>query len=40
LRFASDDEFIALADRAVNENLSNTDIKKSVKNWREDIHRA
>ncbi|OIR07534.1 hypothetical protein GALL_101950 [mine drainage metagenome] len=40
LRFASDEEFVALSQRAVAENLSNTAIKKEVKNWRADYHRA
>jgi Family of unknown function (DUF6526) len=40
LRFAGNDELISLADRAVTENLSPDDIKKSVKNWRADNHRA
>lgn len=40
LRFASDEEFVALAQRAVAENLSNTAIKKEIKNWRADYHRA
>jgi hypothetical protein len=40
LRFAPDEEFIALTVRAVKENLSNDAIKKEVKNWREDNHRA
>ena len=40
LRFASDAEFIGLAERAARENLSNTDIKKAIKNWRADNHRA
>lgn len=33
LRFASDEEFVQLADRAVKENLSGDAIKKSIKNW-------
>ena len=40
LRFAPDDEFVKLAVRAVAEKLSGTDIKKSIKNWRADNHRA
>lgn len=40
LRFAHDDEFLALADKAVAENLSNKDIKKAIQNWRADHHRA
>lgn len=40
LRFASDEEFIALSQRAVAENLSNPAIKKEIKNWRADYHRA
>ena len=40
LRFAPDDEFVILADRAINENLSPDEIKKAVKNWRADEHRA
>lgn len=40
LRFAPDEEFLPLAQRAVTENLSNTDIKKAIKNWKADYHRA
>jgi hypothetical protein len=40
LRFASDEEFLVLIDRAINENLSQEEIKKAIKNWRADNHRA
>jgi hypothetical protein len=40
LRFAPDEEFVVLADRAVRENLSADEIKKAIKNWRADNHRA
>jgi hypothetical protein len=40
LRFASDEELPALSKRAAEENLSSTAIKKSIKNWRPDFHRA
>ena len=39
LRFAPDEEFIVLADRAAKENLSPAEIKKEIKNWRADHHR-
>lgn len=40
LRFASDDEFLELTERAANEKLSSKEIKQAIKNWREDRHRA
>jgi len=40
LRFASDEEFLVLAKRAVEEQLSREDIKKAIKTWRADHHRA
>ncbi len=39
LRFAGDSEFVALAERAVRENLTNDDIKKAIKQWRADHDR-
>jgi len=40
LRFAPDEEFIALADKAATENLSETDIKKAIINWKADDYRV
>lgn len=40
LRFAYDDEFKILLERALNENLSGDSIKKSIKNWRADHNRV
>ena len=40
LRFASDKEFPELAKKAIDENLSEKDIKKSIKNWKEDNYRV
>ncbi len=40
LRFASDEEFLALAKKAVDENLSEVNIKRAVKNWRGDFYRV
>lgn len=40
LRFAEDEEFVALIDKALAENLSADDIKKTIKNWKADHHRA
>lgn len=39
LRFAYDDEFKNLLNKALEENLSGDQIKKSIKNWRPDQHR-
>jgi len=40
LRFASDEEFPALAEKAASENMSETDIKKTIKNWKGDYYRV
>ena len=40
LRFASDEEFGSLLDRAVRESLTPKDIKAAVRNWRADLHRT
>lgn len=40
LRFASDEEFVALAKKAAEENLSSKDIKAAIQNWRVDYNRV
>jgi hypothetical protein len=40
LRFAPDEEFVALAARAAAESLSEDDVKKAVKNWKPDTYRV
>jgi hypothetical protein len=40
LRFAGDDEFPALAQRAADEKLEPDAIKKEIRNWRADWHRV
>ena len=40
LRFASDEEFVALAEKAEKKNLSETEIKKAIINWKSDNHRV
>lgn len=39
LRFAGDDEFVTLVEKAIKENLTAKDIKAQVKNWRADYYR-
>ena len=39
LRFAPDDEFETLLNRALNENASANDIKKAIRNWKADYMR-
>ncbi len=40
LRFAENDELIPLAEKAVNENLSASDIKRAITKWKADHHRV
>ena len=40
LRFASDEEFPTLVQKAADEGLTNDDIKKQIKNWRSDLYRV
>ncbi len=40
LRFASDEEFPTLAEKAVQEEMTEDEIKKSIKNWKGDYYRA
>jgi hypothetical protein len=40
LRFASDEEFVALAKKAADQSLSSKDIKMSITNWKEDNYRV
>ena len=40
LRFAADDEFVALAQKAADENLAGKQIKQSINNWKEDTYRV
>jgi len=40
LRFASDAEFVALANRAATEKLSSKEIKEAIKSWRGDFYRV
>jgi hypothetical protein len=39
LRFAYDDEFKILLEKALKENISGEEIKKSIKRWKADLHR-
>ena len=40
LRFAGDDEFVALAKQAADENMEPKQIKMAIKNWRADNNRV
>ena len=40
LRFAHDEEFVALAKKAVAEKMDSKAIKESIQNWKSDNHRA
>jgi hypothetical protein len=40
LRFAADEEFVALAVKAAAENLTGKEIKQSIHNWKADTYRV
>ena len=40
LRFASDEELPGMAQKAVDENLNSSAIKRAIKSWKADHHRA
>lgn len=40
LRFASDEEFVALTERTIQEKLTSDQIKKAIQNWKGDYMRA
>jgi hypothetical protein len=40
LRFAPDEEFLPLLDRAIKEGLSQKEIKMAIKNWKPDYYRV
>jgi hypothetical protein len=40
LRFASNEQFVALAQRAADQNMPLKEIKQAVKNWRADTYRV
>ncbi|MBN4085181.1 hypothetical protein JYT89_02455 [Flavobacteriaceae bacterium AH-315-B10] len=40
LRFASDEEFPALVEKAITENLSEKEIKEQIKSWKADTYRV
>jgi hypothetical protein len=40
LRFACDEEFVALARRAADESLTQAAIKRAIENWRVDAYRV
>jgi len=40
LRFADDEEYSSLTEKAIKENLSSAEIKKAIQQWRADHHRV
>jgi hypothetical protein len=40
LRFAGDDEFVALSKKAADENMSSKAIKMAIQNWKGDYYRV
>ena len=40
LRFASDEEYLALVEKAIKENLTSKEIKLAIQNWKADFYRV
>lgn len=40
LRFAGDDEILALIDKSIQDNTPSKEIKKSIKHWNPDYNRV
>lgn len=40
LRFAPDSELFELSEKAAKDNITNSEIKKTIKNWKSDLNRV